>query len=56
MSKSAAGGRHAAMASGGNSLLQPGRVLRVAAAIKPPPLMRKNWRLFMGLSPAKVLR
>jgi hypothetical protein len=56
MSMSAAGGRHAAIASGGKSELQPGRLLRVAAAIKPPPLMRKNWRLFMGLSPAKVLR
>jgi hypothetical protein len=56
MSKSAAGGRHAAIASGGKPELQPARLLSVAAAIKPPPLMRKNWRLFMGLSPAKVLR
>jgi hypothetical protein len=54
MSKSAAGGRHAAMASGGNSLLQPGRVLRVAAAIKPPPLIRRNSLLFTGLSPEGV--
>jgi hypothetical protein len=38
------------MASGGKALLQPDRLLTVAAAITPPPAIRKNWRLFMLFS------
>jgi hypothetical protein len=35
---------------GGKALLQPDRLLTVAAAITPPPAIRKNWRLFMLFS------
>jgi hypothetical protein len=47
MSKLSAGGCQAAMASAGKLLSQAVRVVKVAAAMKPPPAMRKMCRLSM---------
>jgi hypothetical protein len=47
MSKLSAGGCQAAMASAGKLLSQAVRVVKVAAAMKPPPPMRNICLLFM---------